>query len=66
MSTLKDMTLSEKHNYERLIKKGYTHKEAIQMLQMIRDIPQKDKEKTIQAIKRNMMKNLKIEISKEE
>ena len=62
MSTLKDMTVSEQLNYERIIKMGYTHKEAIQQLQRIRAIPKEDREELIEAIKKNMI----IEISNEE
>ena len=59
METLKDMTASERHNYERIIKMGYTHKEAIEQLKRIRAIPKKDREELIEAIAKNIKKALK-------
>ena len=61
METLKDMTVSEKHNYERLIKMGYSHKQALEQLERIRAIPKEEMDELREAIAKNMVfENLQV------
>lgn len=56
MSMLKDMTPTEEFNYNRLTNKGYTHEEAIAMLEIIRAIPEDEMAKFTQAIRDNIIR----------
>ena len=56
MSSLKDMTPTEEFNYNRLTNKGYTHEEAIAMLEIIRAIPEDEMAKFTQAIRDNIIR----------
>ena len=57
MPILENMTVSEKHNYERMKKRGYTDEEIKQTLLGIRAVPQELKEKAYKAIGENILRN---------
>ena len=66
MEILENMTVSEKHNYERMKKQGHTDEEIKEMLLTIRSIPPESKKALVKAVKKSIMENLTVEIEPEE
>ena len=59
MPILENMTLSEKHNYARLKKRGYSDEEAKDMLLAIRAIPQEERKELERMLVENMKANFR-------